>query len=1076
MTRRRAARVEGGSFAQAMAHVAVRTGGATGGAYIDALAAALPEALGVISAAIVRDRLPAVPAAPHELRVRAADTTILLQNDAPIPRPRVALRVLRALAPRVAAELARAAQDEDIRRIEDRFRTLTDESGDVLMEFRNGSISYASPNLADVAGVDSADVVGRPFDGRFVHPDDVSLLLKYAGAFIGRFQETLRIRSKDGGWRYHDTRGVRYFREGKPTALLLLRDVSDRIDMETRLRESERQMRTLNEALPVGVFQTDAQGGCLYTNSRWQQIAGLTREQALGDGWAAAVHPDDREAVFAEWKQAVAENTAAVFDFRFQRPDGSVRAVHAQGIPLHDDGGRITGFVGHVEDVTEKSAAQEALRESEDLHRAVISAMADGVVVYDRAGRITTCNDAAQRILGMTDGEISGRTPGDPGWRAVHEDGTPFQEHEYPAVMTLQTRASHEGILMGLRKADGETRWISINSRPLLDQGNAGLRAVVVSFADITARRAAEEDLRLRAAQLEALNLSLEESEHALNEKSRELARALDAEREHARRDALTGALNHGATTALLEEMVGEAAPPFALVMIDVDGMKAVNDTYGHQVGDLLLRAVTEAAMADGRAILGRYGGDEFLAVLPRTTRDAAASYTRHVMQALTFAQLDDPVSGASVPVVASVGLSIYPDDATDVKSLIEIADSDMYAQKRRRKESQATSLASSRGLEDDSAARMIGELVPLLTSTAPLPEKLRLVSHRLSIGTNYDAANIDVWDMQSDELIAQNAFAKASDELIDEWTREQERQQEGPGPIRAQLAETRLPLVMDDLASDDRLSDAQHRILAAVGIRSGISVPMLWDSELVGILSVGSKRLAAFTAQDANFLMTVATQVTAIVRLSTMVEELRSVSERIGEARAETVMMLAASAEAHDRATGDHLQAVRGLAEAIAVEMGYGRADAEELGLAAALHDIGKVAVAESVLNHAGSLTGEQWAIMREHTVRGAEFLSRHTSFFVAAIVARHHHERWDGTGYPDGLRGAEIPEAAAIVTVADSFDAMTTDRPYRKARSIDEAIEEIIAGRGTQFSPRVVDALLRLHRPALAEERQAA
>jgi HD-GYP domain-containing protein (c-di-GMP phosphodiesterase class II) len=114
---------------------------------------------------------------------------------------------------------------------------------------------------------------------------------------------------------------------------------------------------------------------------------------------------------------------------------------------------------------------------------------------------------------------------------------------------------------------------------------------------------------------------------------------------------------------------------------------------------------------------------------------------------------------------------------------------------------------------------------------------------------------------------------------------------------------------------------------------------------------------------------------------------------------------------------------------------------------------------------------------------IGGAKFLADQPSFKPATTIARHHHERWDGTGYSEGLSGEAIPEAATIVTVADSFDAMTNDRPYRAHRSVDDAVREIVACSGTQFSPTVVAALMRLHQrhalplaPAQASDQQAA
>jgi len=175
--------------------------------------------------------------------------------------------------------------------------------------------------------------------------------------------------------------------------------------------------------------------------------------------------------------------------------------------------------------------------------------------------------------------------------------------------------------------------------------------------------------------------------------------------------------------------------------------------------------------------------------------------------------------------------------------------------------------------------------------------------------------------------------------------------------------------------------------------------------------------------------------------------------------------MLLASAAEAHDGATGRHLQRVRALVEALARELGQTQQEAGALGLAAVLHDIGKLFVPEAVLAGAGPLDDAGWELMKRHTTLGQQFLTGHSGFELATTIARHHHERWDGAGYPDGLAGEQVPQAATIVTVADAFDAMTRGRPYRRPRSLTRAVREIKACSGTQFSPRVVEALLRLH-----------
>src|SRR5581483_3040757 len=121
-------------------------------------------------------------------------------------------------------------------------------------------------------------------------------------------------------------------------------------------------------------------------------------------------------------------------------------------------------------------------------------------------------------------------------------------------------------------------------------------------------------------------------------------------------------------------------------------------------------------------------------------------------------------------------------------------------------------------------------------------------------------------------------------------------------------------------------------------------------------------------------------------------------------------------------------------------------------------LHDIGKVGIPEHILCKVGPLSAEEWNVMRAHPAIGAQIVAPIRFLGNAALVIRHHHERFDGSGYPDGLRGSDIPLAARIFAVADAFDAMTSDRPYRRALSVERAIEEICDGGGSQFDPDVV------------------
>jgi GAF domain-containing protein len=314
-------------------------------------------------------------------------------------------------------------------------------------------------------------------------------------------------------------------------------------------------------------------------------------------------------------------------------------------------------------------------------------------------------------------------------------------------------------------------------------------------------------------------------------------------------------------------------------------------------------------------------------------------------------AALRDPESGASVPVAASVGLAIYPTEANKLEELINLADSAMYAAKRQRPVG-AAGKTLPRPLASERAARLVGEMVPLLTSPGDLDNKLRLVAHRLSVGAGYDGVHFALFAPHPGAPVASSVFARAPDDLIEAWQRTARRDTAEPDPIRAQLDRGRRPIILEDAPSDERLTEEARDLLRAAGLRSALVAPMLWRNELIGSLGVASRQKSAFGPRDAQFLMAVATEVTAIVRMATLVEELQSTSTHLAQARAEAVIMLAAAAEAHDQTTGFHLQNVRAITEALARELGYSEEDAGELGLAAVLHDIGKVRVPDSVLS----------------------------------------------------------------------------------------------------------------------------
>ena len=204
---------------------------------------------------------------------------------------------------------------------------------------------------------------------------------------------------------------------------------------------------------------------------------------------------------------------------------------------------------------------------------------------------------------------------------------------------------------------------------------------------------------------------------------------------------------------------------------------------------------------------------------------------------------------------------------------------------------------------------------------------------------------------------------------------------------------------------------------------------------------------------------------------LADVLREIEREKERAADGYRAVVRSLAAAIEARDGYTGDHSDEVQRLSVAVAHRLGLDRAVVDEIRTVALLHDVGKIGIPDHVLHNPDPLSREEWAVMRQHPVIGERILEPLPGLSAVARAVRHEHERWDGTGYPDGLAGEEIPLAARVVLACDAYHALVSDRPYRSALPRDEALAELVRCAGTQFDPDVIEALVASIRGAGTE-----
>lgn len=252
---------------------------------------------------------------------------------------------------------------------------------------------------------------------------------------------------------------------------------------------------------------------------------------------------------------------------------------------------------------------------------------------------------------------------------------------------------------------------------------------------------------------------------------------------------------------------------------------------------------------------------------------------------------------------------------------------------------------------------------------------------------------------------------------------------------------------IVNDVHADTRFVQRPYRV------SSLMCAPLKSKESLVGIIELTSAEPTVYAAEDLKLFSTLASQAAVQIENSVLYQELKNAFYTMVYTLAETI-------EKRDPYTGNHTKRVMEYSLAVGKTIGMSEDELTRLELAAVLHDIGKIGVRDNVLLKQGKLTDDEFHQIMQHPELGGQILSRISQLrdIIPGVVQ--HHERFDGKGYPEGIFGEQIDLAARIIAIADTFDAMTTDRPYRRGFSFEEAFEEVRRNSGTQFDPKIVDA----------------
>lgn len=335
------------------------------------------------------------------------------------------------------------------------------------------------------------------------------------------------------------------------------------------------------------------------------------------------------------------------------------------------------------------------------------------------------------------------------------------------------------------------------------------------------------------------------------------------------------------------------------------------------------------------------------------------------------------------------------------------------------------------------------------ILSTLSRDEILDAVTANVQRVIPYDSLSIALFDLAQNNFI----IAATAGEVVDGLTRGAILP--AAGSLFEQVLKTKRPIISADMMLEKKI-----RLIAAPfireGIRSVLSVPLVTGDSVVGTMNFAGKRVGAFSTDDMANAAKLAAQVAVALENARLFNELQDLIFSAVES-------LVSAIDAKSSWTKGHSERVRGYAVAIGSTLGLERGEIERLKLASTLHDIGKIGIYEEILEKPEPLTDQEFSLLKGHPEKGAGILSAVKQFNELIPAVRHHHERYDGTGYPHGLAGETIPLDARILCVADSYDAMTSDRPYRQGLSHRKAVDELKRKAGTQFDPAVVQAFIK-------------
>jgi len=944
---------------------------------------------------------------------------------------------------------------EALRESEERYRLIAENASDIIwttdLSFKYTYVSPAvtrmrgysveevtSGTLAETMTPASLEVAGKALSEE--------LAMEKTGQKDLHRSRTLELElnCRDGSTIWTEVQ-VTFLRDpdGQAVGLLgITRDISERRRMEGALSaKTEEYIATANLTGDI-IAKLDKHGRWAFLNDAACQFYGKPREGLLGTDSRAFIHPEDLEPTAEAIRDARAgKELATGFANRQVTPMG-IRVVEWNGYPLFDEEGRYAGIQITGRDITERQQMEDALRESEEQYRAIFQQAADSILLIDaETGAFVQFNDRAHQSLGYTREEFEKlKIPDIEVIESPDEVAKHLERIVKKEADTFETKQ---------RTKSGEIRNIEVRSKAISIRGKDLIQAI---WHDITARKQMEEAVRESEGRYRLLAENTSDLiwtmdlglRYTYMSPSVERMRGYSAEEIVGTTvaETMTPASLEVARKTLLEELALEREKdqkvpsrkpdPFRSRKLELEMYCKDGSTIWTEMNMTFLRE------PDGRPV-------GILGVTRDISQRKRAEEEREKLNAeLEVRAITDSLTGLydHAHFYQRLAEEIERSERYNHGFAVVMLDIDDFKR-----------FNDSRGHQvGDEALRLIAECI-------------RAGLRRSDLAFRYGGDEFAAILPHADPSKAAAAVNRMNGRITKSL-----RQLDGGAAARLSLSAGVACFPEDGITADElvRIADAAlynakwiARARDIMGqredIQSLVSALVSRRTGVEGPASAAVFRPEALHEQQARIVSSVASSITVALKDA-------GVSQALEDPDLQVLATVGAAAEIKDRYIRGHPERTSEVAVALAEKMGLSPERVRAIRIAGLLHDIGKVTVSEGILNKPGKLTRREFASIKEHPIVGATLVSQVKGFERLAAIIRHHHERFDGRGYPDGLAGEDIPPEARILSVVDVFDALTHQRSYRKALSKEEAIAELQRGAGTQFDPLVLKAFLAL------------